>query len=259
MQYKYIKGKNITDSWIAVVEYLFKNRNEAFNIVVQIKNPIELNDKVKCEYERFCKKYNLLNIHQISYTIFPDTLYKNVAKENADKLFELYNKNFNRIKTSWGTYFNRMIYWPYYNRKNKKVVYINQLKEIIFMLNKRNRIYRTPYFITISSPNVDLKKPFGGPCLNYIALQLDRNDKGKKIINLLAVYRNHNFIERAFGNYIGLGQLLNFICKESNYNMGYLTCISSHAYISTDKRNAKKGVMTAIKELIEKVKKYESP
>lgn len=252
MNLKYIKGKNITDCWISSVRYLFENGKGTFNLVVQIENPLLFDDYVKLEYEKICKAHNLLSIRQVSYMIFPDTMYKNI-NYNEDKLYKYYCKYYPRIKTSWGTYFYRMIAYQYYDVKKKRDGYFNQLKEIISMLKRRDKVYKTPYFILISNPVYDLRRPIGGPCLNYIALQLDRDGKGNKSISLLAFYRNHNFLERALGNYIGLGQLLNFICKESKYKMGYLTCISSHAYIGIDKGDANKKAIPALKELIKKL------
>lgn len=250
--FNYISGENITDAWIEAVKYLFENNRETFNLVVQIEKPLCLRENIKDRYEKICNDYGLLNIRQVSYTIFPDTLYKRVAKENEDILYKKYFRWFHwfKRKGDWGTYFHRMISKPCFDSKTNKAIFINQLKEIISMLKTREIVYKTPYFISISDPIKDLKRTMGGPCLNYIALQLVRNKDGENTINLVAFYRNHNFLERAFGNYVGLGQLLNFLCNESDYKLGYLTCISSHAYISLDKRRVSGDAIKALKELV---------
>lgn len=62
-------------------------------------------------------------------------------------------------------------------------------------------------------------------------------------LGLLAVYRNHDFLERAYGNYWGLCNLLNFIANEVGATPGPLTCVSSHAYVDKKK--------TAFKTLLE--------
>ena len=255
MYFNYISGENITDAWVEAIKYLFENSRETFNLMVQIENPLCLRDDIKDEYEKICNDYNLLNIRQVSYTIFPDTLYKRIARENADILYKKYFKWFHRFKRKgdWGTYFHRMISKPCFNSKNNKMIDLNQLKEIISLLKIRERVYKTPYFISISDPIKDLKRTMGGPCLNYIALQLDKNKDGENTINLVAFYRNHNFLERAFGNYVGLGQLLNFLCNECDYKLGYLTCISSHAYISVDKRGVSHNVIKVLKRLVDRL------
>jgi thymidylate synthase len=176
-----------------------------------------------------------LSIRQVAHTIFPNSTYENVANKDAIRLFDIYNRKggmYDRLKTGWGTYFRRMTHLLAVIKGN--TLYINQLAELIDMLKKRKKIYKSAYTITISAPGIDNKKIYGGPCLNSICLQLSKNHNGKKSINLLAIYRNHNFVQRAFGNYVGLGQLLNFICEQCLFEMGSLTCISSHATLSRD-------------------------
>ena len=50
------------------------------------------------------------------------------------------------------------------------------------------------------------------------------------MLDFVAVYRNQDFFNKALGNFIGLGQLLKFICDESNKRAGTLTCHSVHAF-----------------------------
>jgi hypothetical protein len=75
---------------------------------------------------------------------------------------------------------------------------------------------------------MDGRRIMGGPCLNYVALQLD----SPRVLNALAVYRNHDFIQRAYGNYLGLGYVMEFICDQTGYSMGKLNCLSSHTSIA---------------------------
>jgi hypothetical protein len=56
------------------------------------------------------------------------------------------------------------------------------------------------------------------------------------VIDLVAVYRNHDFLKKALGNYIGLGQLLQFIAAESDKKPGRVVCHSVHAYCDEPNR-----------------------
>jgi thymidylate synthase len=71
----------------------------------------------------------------------------------------------------------------------------------------------------------------GFPCLSHISLTLS---DGR--VHMTAVYRNHEFIRRAYGNYLGLGRLLAFVARESGWEVGGLVCISSHADAEVGKR-----------------------
>lgn len=50
------------------------------------------------------------------------------------------------------------------------------------------------------------------------------------MLDLVVVYRNHDFFNKALGNFIALGQLLRFIAVESGKTPGNLICHSVHAY-----------------------------
>jgi hypothetical protein len=57
-------------------------------------------------------------------------------------------------------------------------------------------------------------------------------------LGVLAVYRNHDFLQKAYGNYWALCNLLCFLAKETNTIAGPLTCVSSHAYVEGKQRRA---------------------
>jgi hypothetical protein len=101
-------------------------------------------------------------------------------------------------------------------------------------INTRDKNYGASNTITIPCPNIDSNKIMGAPCLNYVTIQTENvpNQNNIKIINMLAVYRNHDFTRRAYGNYLGLCNLLKYIAHETNSQIGTLTCVSSHAFVS---------------------------
>ena len=43
----------------------------------------------------------------------------------------------------------------------------------------------------------------GFPCLSHVSLSLQ-----KGVVHMTAIYRNHEFIKRGYGNYVGLGRVL---------------------------------------------------
>jgi hypothetical protein len=46
------------------------------------------------------------------------------------------------------------------------------------------------------------------------------------------VYRNHDYFNKALGNFIGLAKLLEFICTEAQQRPGSLVVHSIHGYSS---------------------------
>lgn len=110
---------------------------------------------------------------------------------------------------------------------------MNQLENIINALTMRANVSKAALTIVIQRPGGETTRPLGGPCLNYLAVQAERNTD--TTLGLLAVYRNHDFLQKAYGNYWGLCNLLRFLAKETKTIAGPVTCISSHAYVEKHK------------------------
>jgi thymidylate synthase len=221
-------------AWAQAILALTDNHWDAWNIVVQIDHP-ELFDKyIHNLLENFAKRNNLISQKHVAHTIFPQRFFTNGI--TRDKLYEKYLRFFKRPRKEprhgWGTYFVRMIS---YSTPDGDV---DQLGGIINNIKDRSKNYGASYTIVIPCPHQDLNKIMGGPCLNYITIQTENTSgiKDTKIINMLAVYRNHDFTKRAYGNYLGLCHLLKYIAHETNSQIGTLTCVSSHAFIQEYKR-----------------------
>ncbi len=218
-------------AWLEVVNRLRDNQWTLRNLIVHIKSPTTFCHDFHQNMSQFAEQIGLLGPKHVAYTIFPHKLYERT--DNADLLYKSYNRHnglFDRIqkrKRRWGSYFRRM------TRYETKDGIVNQIDKIIRAINDRDNVSRAAYTILIQKPGGETVRPLGGPCLNYMAVQLERNDSVQ--LGLLAVYRNHDFLERAYGNYWGLCNLVSFLAKETGVAVGPLTCVSSHAYVSGKK------------------------
>lgn len=216
----------------AIVE--LKNHNWlAWNFVVTIKNPAAKNDYAIDLLTTFAENKNLITPRQVQHTIFPSQFYKGNRVGNREKLYKCYNRFYNQTRkaphSGWGTYFKRMISY-----KTKDGYEYDQLGNIIDHINDRKNNFGSAHFMVIPQVGKESNKKMGSPCLNYVTIQVEKSGS-EKTINLLAVYRNHDYRERTFGNYWGLCDLLQYICKETNSSIGSLTCVSSHAYVGSNK------------------------
>lgn len=230
-----IVSDDFQHAWLEVVRKLSVSHWEIRNLVVQVKDPSALDVAFHKKVEAFAKAQDLLGPKHVAYTLFPQGLYRHSGK--PDTLFEAYNKagglfeKLQRRKPGWGTYFRRMT-----NYGGAKGEVINQLGNIITAIRKRDNLSRAAYTIVIQKPGGETVRPLGAPCLNYIAVQAEHGEAGQPFtLGLLAVYRNHDFLERAYGNYWGLCNLLLFLAKEVGGTPGPLTCVSSHAYVEAKK------------------------
>lgn len=236
-----VVSNDFQNAWLKVVKQLMVSDWELRNLVVHIKNPTALDQAFHNKIEAFARALGILGPKHVAYTIFPHKLYDH--KGNAAGLFTTYNRPrglFDRIKTGWGTYFRRMTSYEGVDG------IVNQLDNIISAIRNREYLSKAAYTLVIQNPGGETVRPLGGPCLNYIAIQVEPDQTAQPMtLGLLAIYRNHDFLKRAYGNYWGLCNLLRFLAKEVSGTPGPLTCVSSHAYVSDKK--------TALRTLVEEI------
>jgi thymidylate synthase len=229
-----IVGDSFQQVWTKVVKTLAQNDWERRNLLAQMKNPCAFDEGLHQNIEEFCRRVGILGPRHIAYTIFPQEFY--IKNQSAEHLFNGYNRRnglYERLQRryakhgSWGTYFRRM------TRYDGGSTPVNQLENVIKAINTRDNVSKAALTIVIQKPGGETIRPLGGPCLNYLAIQAEHN--ANTTLGLLAVYRNHDFLQKAYGNYWGLCNLLRFLAKETAMVAGPVTCISSHAYVDKHK------------------------
>jgi thymidylate synthase len=221
-----ISGCNCFQAWQNVVNYLIGHaKNNETNIIVTIDSPTDFSD-----LKRWTKLYNpqlvdpeSANIRQVINTIFPYALQSYFSDRRLfySKYEAIYRKGHNR---KWGTYFQRLISFG----KGFETGHINQLENAIMALRGDAP---QKYFITfhLTASNIESNiRPLGGPCWQYGELTINEDNS----VDLIAIYRNHDYLNKALGNFIGLAKLLEFICSESGREPGKIIIHSIHAYSS---------------------------
>jgi thymidylate synthase len=218
---KLVSGDNCNDAWLSAVKHILDCGGDCFNVVVEIKDPVSEDIEMRRLLDSFLQTAGKKPIDEVANTIFPSSLY--FPSLGRKQLYENYEIAWPLIKlfNRWGTYFYRMIHWG----EGEKP--INQLENTLRKL--RDTIsgkpkYRSIYEISIYQPHSDQWIRMGAPCLSHLSFKLENG-----ALFLTVLYRNHFYIERAYGNFIGLGRLMEFMARESKISVGQLTCISTHA------------------------------
>jgi hypothetical protein len=93
----------------------------------------------------------------------------------------------------------------------------------------------------------------GFPCLSHVSFSLQ-----KGVVHMTALYRNHDFIKRAYGNYVGLGRLLRFVGRQSGWPIGELSCVSASATVLGGGAGFARGAVTELLEACRNAQKGES-
>ena len=231
-----IGAASFQDAWVAAARHLRQNHWVVRNLVVQVCNPTVFQQPLHDRVSAFARTVKALGPKHVAYTIFPHGLCAKCA--TAEKLYHSYNRPkgvcerlVRRSDNRWGTYFQRLTAYPTSNGT------VNQLDKIIAAIRSDPNTFSAAFTMVIQKPGGETTRRLGGPCLNYVAVQLDAGPPFT--LGLLCTYRNHDFLERAYGNYWGLCNLLRFMADETGAQPGPLTCISSHAFVDKHKNDLK--------------------
>lgn len=228
-----IVEESFQQAWIAAGKLLRANGWDRRNLVVQIRCPADFDHVLHERVRQFARGTERLDPKDVAYTIFPHKLGR--GRKHVGALCRAYNRQgglFERVKRrargTWGTYFRRMTHYVTPNG------IVNQLEEIISAIRGDAKTHAGAFTMIIQEPGGETRKRRGGPCLNYVAIQMESGDP--PVLGLLCVYRSHDFLERAYGNYWGLCNLLAFMARETRTQEGPVTCVSSRAFVDGHKQ-----------------------
>jgi thymidylate synthase len=214
-------------AWQSASAHLMTGAGEDFNLLLSFPCAAAVDETPMKDYDpRTVLGSKFDCARDIANTIFPAKTWTNSATRNH--FYERYLDAHRRgRRKSWGTYFERMITFG-----NKKV---NQLERVIIALRTWPKSYRAAFLMHTSSSETDKLRPLGGPCLQYIQFSCPSSTT----IDLVAVYRNHDYCNKVLGNLFGLSRLLRFVCEESGRNPGRVSCLSIHAYFNASVKKQK--------------------
>ncbi|HEY7118030.1 MAG TPA: hypothetical protein VH475_15690 [Tepidisphaeraceae bacterium] len=215
-------------AWLAAAQRLITAGGEAYNLVVDIEDPVKhspADAAVILDVDRFLRGRNAYPVTTVANTIFPQDLYR---RHGATGFRIEYLRAYDAIrKKGWGRYFERMVRWPGDNGQMT-----DQLHDLIEKLGtqlKSRQTFKSVYELTLFDPARDARRNRNRQCLSFLSFK----HHPVRGLMLTAMYRNHHYVSRALGNFIGLGNLMAYIAKQVGTPVGPLTCVSTHAEIDT--------------------------
>lgn len=200
------------------------------NVLMSVDNPVA---GASLADPRVAAVNDFLLIHDkslqtISNTIFPAALYRRYGAPDFIQRFHEQVLPTVRRSDRWsGYYFERMTLWPDAPTENP-------LWDIVTRMKDPGVRARNKFELAVFDPARDVdRSPYGGQCLSFLSFKLLGGPEER--LGLTAFYRNHYYVEKLLGNLIGLGQLMDFVAKETNLHVGPLTVLSSHAVVDLPK------------------------
>ncbi|AYV48965.1 hypothetical protein CFHF_02050 [Caulobacter flavus] len=215
-------------AWREGLRAVLKEGGEAHNVILDIADPLAkstLADPVVSVVDTFLREKDKKPIETVANTIFPNALYRrHGAPAFYDRFMTRVLPAAGKNERWSGYYFERMI-----NVGTATGETVNQLADIIDRLSDPAVTARNKYEFTIFDPNRDATRvSYGGQCLSHGSFKPRKTPNGERL-DLTVMYRNHYYVEKLLGNFIGLGRLMAFVAEEAGLQVGSLTIVSTHA------------------------------
>lgn len=137
--------------------------------------------------------------------------------------------------STWGqTYFERLTGRWVRGDMTAHDLKENRLASIVEKMTAWGKDFEAAFYLHTDSPT-DRLRPRGAPCLQYVQL---RSFDGNQL-ELFALYRAHDYLNKTLGNMIGLQRLGNFIASETGRTFVRQTVFSLHPFSGGSKQALK--------------------
>ncbi|KQM01832.1 Thymidylate synthase, partial [Frankia sp. CpI1-P] len=224
--------------------------HKLFHAVTSIAEPSADDSAVRSRVNGLLHDKGMAPIETVANTIFPYRMAATAASPAV--LVDRYRKAYPTIRrfvpNRWGTYFGRIVSYP------SDAGPVDQLGETIRRLNEERRGGRPKsarYELSVMEPSdisrplpadeepeggtceipvairqVSDKNPMAFPCLSHCSFQLDGDT-----LHAVAHYRSQYLVQRAYGNYLGLGRLLEYVARQVDAQPGHLLVVAGYAQL----------------------------
>jgi thymidylate synthase len=247
----------VSEAWLNAVQVVdAAPERRLFHLVTRISDPVTEEPRIRAAADALLRDLDLALVHTVANTIFPAHLAATSA--GPGELAQRYRRMYPTLRrlhksNRKGTYFGRIVAHPAAGGER------DQLADLIERLRTELRT-RGPksarYEMNITGPG-ELDQPaeacpaeelsdggpvhiyatgkdtspMGFPCLSFCSFQLDGDT-----LHMVAQYRYQYLIERGYGNYLGLGQLLGYVSASVGLRPGQLMIIAGVAAVDSAAR-----------------------
>ena len=237
---KLIPTATVAEAWVEGCRHLggLPNWTDT-TVVLHIEKPtlVRRQDRAVADaLDSFLVKHDRYPNHTVAETIFPAYEYvrggvDGVYTEYPEKIYPLIEKH--PDGRHWGTYAYRLL-----RRTDADGKVYNPLEQCIKKMLDTNR-KRAAYEIGLGfgfdlatyDDDDDRTLRMGGPCLSHLSFKLKENK-----VHLTVMYRSHHYVQRAYGNLLGLARLQAFVAEQVGVECGPLVCHSTMAVLEHGKQ-----------------------
>ncbi len=221
-----INESNLSVAWgRAVIEVLDRSGTEMAPFLLSLVRPEQIREDfevgaIRAALDQHLARRGMYDVDTVAWTIFPEELWQR-SRSDRSLLFERYRDVYPRYKAlnpalnSRGLYFGRLIDF------GSGPCDGNQLEWIISNFKRRRSVRRSMLQASVFDPAKDhvRQAQLGFPCLQQV--QFVPAD-GSLSIN--AFYATQQLFDKAYGNWLGLWNLGEFMGSQMGLELAQLNC-----------------------------------
>lgn len=236
---RFIDADNVSEAWLDAINLLQATTGrKAVHLVARIKNPTTEVAEIREEADLLIDSgpSNLWPIDTTRNTIFPASWAR--RHPEPEDLAGYYRERYPQLRAvqsnAVGTYFGRVVAFP---RCDGSIG--DQLTDTVRKLRQEldgGTPKSSRYEISIYSELKDTG-PMSFPCLAHVSVHLH-----DAALHMQAVYRNEYLIGRAYGNFLGLGQLLEYMANAAGVGLGELLMTINHVQLDGNLRPVRAAI-----------------
>ena len=225
---KFFRSETSAHGWVDAMEYLVEcDGGKDFNLVIAIQKPcVEIPEATRA-IDELAKALGLKSTMENANAIWP-SFFARPNRKSAEVFADMERYAIPAIKSACrnrhDSYVERLVAW----RSVESAAPVPQLQNVLARIKSEQRNSApksSSYEVSVYSPGLD-SGYMSFPCLSHLSFKYDHR---RGLLHLTALYRNHTYLSHAYGNFIGLGRLIQFVCRETETSPGELVSISTHA------------------------------
>jgi thymidylate synthase len=237
---RYAVAEDVSEGWLDAVRLLASTQSfKAVHLLIRILDPTVEQPAIRAAAQKLIDDYNARSsrdkpdIQTTRNTMFPAAWARRYP-EPAD-LAQHYRERYTKEgllgfkDNGRGTYFGRIVAYP----RGEGEEPADQLSDTIRKLRDEvagGRPKSSRYEINVYSERSD-RSPMSFPCLAHLSVHLH---EGR--LHMQAVYRNEYLVGRAYGNYLGLGELQAYMADRAGVGVGELLMTIGHVELDSSKQ-----------------------
>lgn len=256
----YIADSNLTLAWGKAISLILDQKGYEIqplfvSVTMNHEGCINQEADLLIEIDNFLDSHEKYSCHTVANTIFPRSLWNPIKDRKL--LYDRFEKIYPTIKkvdsgNIKGRYFERLINYQDKKHKGKP---INQLEYIISTRMDKGNPRRSAYQASILNPYIDHthQRQSGFPCLQQVSFI--PNSK-KNTLSIMGYYPFQYLVDRAYGNYMGLCWLGQFMAHEMDLKFTEMTCVAGIAHLGKDINKTDKDLNSLIDRISERYKPH---